>query len=92
MPDPDYEVLAVQAGQAWADARAGELRRAGRPVAGGWPGTIKEGMPWVLATLGGRVAHADMSIGELRSLARTAWSIARKRWLALSDRDADDDQ
>ena len=89
-PDPDdYAELAIQAGHAWADAWAGELRRAGRPVVGGWPGTVKEGMTWVLATLGGRVSHADVSIDELRSLARTAWGSARKRWLALSEPESD---
>lgn len=85
--DPDYQALAVQAGQAWAEARAGELRRAGRPVVGGWPGTIKEAMAWLLATIGGSVSHSDVSIDELRSLARTAWGTARKRWFTLSERE-----
>lgn len=87
----DYQEVAVQAGQVWADTTAGELRRAGRPVAGGWPGTVKEGMTWVLAAIGQRVEHADVSIGELRSLARTAWSTARTRWLALSEPERGED-
>ena len=84
---PDYEALAVQAGEAWADARVGEVRRAGRRIVGGWPGTVNEGMTWVLATIGGRVAHAELSIRDLRALARTAYGTARTRWLAMSERD-----
>jgi hypothetical protein len=84
---PDYVALAVKAGEDWAEARASDLRREGRPVEGGWPGTIKEGMTWVLQTIGGRVAHADLPINELRALARTAYGTARTRWLALQVRE-----
>ena len=86
---PDYPALAVKAGEAWADARAGELQREGRPVTGGWPGTVSEGMTWVLATIGGSVAHNDLSMSELRELARTAYGTARNRWHAMSEREHD---
>jgi hypothetical protein len=78
---------ASRAGVAWAQRCVDELTRAGRPVAGGWPGTLKEAMAHLLAAIGERVTRRDLSTEYLQDLARAAYSSARNTWLAVSLRD-----
>lgn len=81
----DFEALASQAGQDWASAFAGELRRQRRAITGAWPGTMTEARSHVLLALAG--AGGAISIEDLRALSRTAYHAARQAWrlVALPD-------
>lgn len=79
------------AGQAWALDWSTALSGEGRPVSGGWPGTLSEARGRVAVCVARRVGPARrVSAEELESLARRAYAAARKTWLARADL-ADDD-
>jgi hypothetical protein len=79
------------AGQAWALDWSNALSGEGRPVSGGWPGTLSEARGRVAACVARRVGPARrLGPEELESLARRAYAAARKTWLARADL-ADDD-
>jgi len=85
--------LATAAGQAWASWWADELRRAGRAMVGGWPGTMSEARGRVLDRL--RELGAGTLVGsiDLPTLTRIAYVAARASWLAhaVPDRDVASD-
>jgi len=81
--------LAVAAGEAWASWWVDELRRSGRPMAGGWPGTISEARARVLDRLRERGAGTLGGAVDLPALARTAYGAARASWLAHAHPDRD---
>ncbi|WP_437671077.1 hypothetical protein [Sorangium sp. So ce131] len=77
------EQSAVALGQTWASRWRQDLHREGRPVAGGWPGTLREARLQVENTLPGELRHRKMSpiTGVERELAaRTAYASARVEW------------
>ena len=78
--------VAVAAGETWLHWWRQELQRQGRPMCGGWPGTVSEARRRVLAhavsALGADGALSDV---ELRSLAHTAVLTARAGWIANAD-------
>lgn len=80
--------VAVEAGRAWFDWWRAELERQGRPMTGGWPGTISEARRRILAgsmyVLGAEGALRDH---ELVDLARTAFETARAAWMASAVRE-----
>lgn len=74
------------AGQAWALDWSNALSGEGRPVSGGWPGTLSEARGRVAACVARRVGPARrVSPEELELLARRAYAAARKTWLARAD-------
>ncbi|MBK7583510.1 MAG: hypothetical protein IPI67_25375 [Myxococcales bacterium] len=81
----DREVEAI--GQAWAQAKMEALRNEGRPIAGGWPGTMSEARARVsvCARSASRSAEAD-----LETLARRAYVVAKATWLSRTAPDADE--
>jgi hypothetical protein len=75
------------AGETWAVDCANALRGEGRPVAGGWPGTITEARQRVRAcalTVGS--GSSNLSNEELETLTRLVYDTAKKVWLARTER------
>ena len=85
-PTSALERAVDAAGEAWAVDWANTLHGEGRPVSGGWPGTLSEARGRVAACIAKRVGPARR-IGpeELELLARRAYAAARKAWLARAD-------
>lgn len=83
------EKTAIGAGAQWAECCRVELKRQGRPIAGGWPGTLSEARTRVtLAWLRGHKKHGPaISHEELGWLARTAYGQAKRDWLAAASRE-----
>ena len=85
-PTSALERAVDAAGETWAVDWANTLHGEGRPVSGGWPGTLSEARGRVAACIAKRVGPARR-IGpeELELLARRAYAAARKAWLARAD-------
>ncbi len=75
--------LASRAGHAWAKACTRALETQRRAIAGAWPGTLTEARAHVLAALA-HDDHREVSLEELRALARTANHAARDAWRAIA--------
>jgi hypothetical protein len=86
-PAPDrtaiLDAAAIAAGDAWVQWWRQELQRQGRPMCGGWPGTLSEArrrvLDQVIAVLG---AAGAPSAVELAELAHAAFAKARAGWMA----------
>jgi hypothetical protein len=80
------------AGRAWANTCIEVLHREGRPVAGGWPGTLTEARLRVSACATELKLRPSITREELSTLSRLANRAARKAWLArtATEPDADD--
>lgn len=79
------ERAATIAAKAWADRCMVEIRNEGRPLAGGWPGTLSEARGWARAELSTQLVHPTHE--ELEWLAHTTYSRARDAWLARAGDD-----
>jgi hypothetical protein len=79
------EKAATDAAKAWADRCMIEIRNEGRPLAGGWPGTLSEARGWARAELSTRLTAPTHE--ELEWLAHTTYSRARDVWLARAGDD-----
>lgn len=91
--DPRRRLLADASqdlGKRWAEGWFEELRREGRRVTGGWPGTMSESRgrtrAYVDALLTKR-AMQPVTQGELADAARGTYDIARALWLGSRVRD-----
>ncbi len=84
---------ATAAGTLWAQRWCDELRKEGRPVVGGWPGTLREARAQVSAYLGTSLGKRKLSFTreELERAAKTAYTAAKNSWLAKVDREEDED-
>ena len=74
-------------GERWAESWREDLRREGRPVEGGWPGTLPEARARVSAYFGRELVQRGWSLltaDELGSVAHTTYEQARRVWLAMS--------
>lgn len=80
-PAVDVDALARSAGTAWASERLEALRVAGRPAAGGWPGTLREAAGRLLARLDAAGASAPPA-EQLQALARSTRAAAAVTWTA----------
>jgi hypothetical protein len=82
--------VAVAAGHAWVHWWRAELARQGRPMSGGWPGTLSEARRRVLAHAVSQLgADGALSDHELTDLARTVFATARADWIANAVREAE---
>jgi hypothetical protein len=82
------ENAALTAGEQWALSYRDEMRGQGRPIAGGWPGTLSEARARVAACLRLQERHGStVTSAELTWLAKTAYARARRQWLAVAERD-----
>ncbi|HET9956198.1 MAG TPA: hypothetical protein VFQ61_16940 [Polyangiaceae bacterium] len=78
-------------GEAWAQDFAQSLKKEGRAVAGGWPGTLSEARARVVACAAGRLGPNYSIVPEqLEALTRRAYEVAKKAWLASSEPDRDE--
>jgi len=80
---------ALDVGQRWVEALREELKKEGRAVEGGWPGTLSEARARVDGALSRVLAKhrlAVLSSEELSLAARAAYDHARRTWLALPER------
>lgn len=64
----------------WVDTMTREMAAQGRPVAGGWPGTLSEARARVARCAAGR-PDLRVTRDEIDELARQAYVFAKKAWL-----------
>lgn len=70
-------------GFAWVSSSCEELRQQGRPIAGGWPGTLSQARLRVRACVtGGGPKVTALSRDDVDWLARTVYLTAKAEWLA----------
>jgi len=72
-------------GKAWAESYIDALLRDGRPITGGWPGTMSEAR----ARVSGCARRSSSAELDHHALARRAYVAARARWLSRSASDPD---
>lgn len=85
------EQSAITLGQSWADQWRDDLRREGRPAAGGWPGTLREARVRVEHHLLAEVTRRKMSAvteAEREIAARKAYASARAQWCRQAEPEA----
>jgi len=70
------------AGHAWAIEWADALRREGRAVAGGWPGTLSEARVRVVACARQAGRQRTTTHAEIERLTKKAYEAARTSWLS----------
>jgi hypothetical protein len=77
------ERAAVATGAAWAASFMDDLKKQGRPVAGGWPGTLSEARARIVARMSVDLGRRyQLSPDELELMTRTAYLHAKGRWQA----------
>ncbi|MFO0565304.1 MAG: hypothetical protein U0263_06555 [Polyangiaceae bacterium] len=81
----EREVEAI--GLEWAEARIHAFVTEGRPIAGGWPGTLSEARTRVDASAGARGGDSDRE-----AMARRTYMVAKARWLSRAAHEPDDRQ
>jgi len=77
------EQSAIALGQTWAEEWRRDLRREGRPAAGGWPGTLREARARVERTIliASRCRQMPpLTCVERELAARTTYASARNEW------------
>ena len=75
---------ALAIGALWAKTWFEEMRRDGRPVAGGWPGTIDEARHRVRVHFVRELARRGMEelrADELKLATKTVYDRAKREWL-----------
>ncbi len=85
------EQSAITLGQSWADQWRDDLRREGRPAAGGWPGTLREARVRVEHHLLAEVTRRKMPAvteAEREVAARKAYASARAQWCRQAEPEA----
>lgn len=86
-PDARRALLAAGAiviGERWAEAWREDMRKEGRPVSGGWPGTLPEARARVTAYFGSELARRRLSVltqDEIGWTARQTYDYAKRDWL-----------
>ena len=77
---------ALVLGQKWVQLWCDDLRREGRPVAGGWPGTLPEARARAAAYFGHEFARRRIPLltaDELGWVARATYDKAKREWLSM---------
>lgn len=77
--------LPIKIGTGWAEGWREEMIKQGRPIAGGWPGTIGEARARVAAHFERELRRRKMALltsDELAAATRAAFGQARRDWLA----------
>jgi hypothetical protein len=78
------ERAAADVAAAWVGSMMDELRTEGRAVAGGWPGTLREGRGRVRSELALRGLDPT-TFDELEQAVRQTYALARRRWLVCAE-------
>jgi hypothetical protein len=77
---------ALAIGTTWAKGWCEDMKRDGRPIAGGWPGTMPEARARVAAYFGAELARRRLPLlteDETRWAARATYQKAKRDWLAM---------
>jgi hypothetical protein len=77
--------LPLKIGAGWAEGWRAEMAKEGRPIAGGWPGTLGEARARVAAHFDHELRRrkmAHLTSDELATATRAAFGQARRDWLA----------
>jgi hypothetical protein len=77
---------ALAIGARWAQGFCEEMRLSGRPVAGGWPGTLPEARARVVAYFGRELARRRLPLltpDEVGWTTHTTYQKAKRDWLAM---------
>jgi len=82
-----HESTVMHDGREWADGLRDSLVREGRPVAGGWPGTVSEARTRVASVIAG-VALSREQHGHLT---RVLYEAAKGKWLSRRVREIPDE-
>lgn len=88
-PSPEaapFAALAEATGAAWFEDEAVALRAAGRPLVGGWPGTVSEARTRVMNGVA-RARGSVLSREATAELAHVVYITARRRWEARATRE-----
>lgn len=75
---------AITVGAEWASGWREAMRREGRAIAGGWPGTLPEARARVAAYFGAELARRRMPVmttDELQVAVAATYEKARRDWL-----------
>lgn len=75
---------AINVGAQWASGWREAMRREGRAIAGGWPGTLPEARARVAAYFGAELARRRMPVmttDELQVAVAATYEKARRDWL-----------
>jgi hypothetical protein len=75
----------LEIGALWAEVSQLEILRQGRPVEGGWPGTLSEARARILAYLDRELTLRKMpllNIEELLAATHATYAQARRDWLS----------
>jgi len=84
------ERMALATGEQWALSYRAEVRESGRAIAGGWPGTLSEARARVAGACSRTASKqrwTNVTPAELDWLAKAAYAMAKRRWLAVAARD-----
>lgn len=79
-PDNELTHLARNEGEAWAARRIAELSAEGRPISGGWPGTLSEAKHLAAASVCLTLTSANTE--KFQRLSQTLYLSAKRRWMA----------
>jgi hypothetical protein len=84
------ESVATAAGLAWAASWADRMRTEGRPVRGGWPGTLSEARGHLITSVAVQLGTTVvLTYGEMLCLGRATYETARRAWLSNATRDSE---
>jgi hypothetical protein len=87
------EQTGAAAGDAWALGYFEALRAEGRPLVGGWPGTVREARTHARVHVVAELARRSLrpaSHDEIELAARAAYARARDAWLGCAEREIAD--
>ena len=79
----------LRLGSTWAESLCDAVRKEGRVVAGGWPGTLLEARGRVWQQVNAELARQGMgglTEAELTRATDTAYARAKKEWLEIARR------
>jgi hypothetical protein len=82
------DACVAEVGRAWVVALRDELKKEGRAMRGGWPGTKAEGRSRVLAFVERQLARLNLRSAtpdEIARLSREVYAAARRAWLAEAE-------
>lgn len=83
------EATATDVGRRLFTHRRDEIVREGRPLVGGWPGTVREARTLAVAVLAPAFAQRRLAAptnDELSWVMRAAYGEARRAWLSCVER------
>jgi hypothetical protein len=87
-PAARLERLALEAAQEWLEWWVNKLAREGRPMTGGWPGTLSEARVRFSRAAASHGDGKGLDPAALELLCRRTYEVARAGWLSRASREA----